>query len=106
LTFLFSLPSSVSTASGPSFVFDDIDNTSMVRLRKSDTYSSGVILVDANEEEDAAPFPKLPVSARPGGCIEVEFISYIEVDCALGSDIGDNVQAGTKFHLALFAIVS
>jgi hypothetical protein len=87
-------------------VFDNIDNSPMVRLRKNDAYSSSFILVDANEEEDAAPFPKLPVSARPVGCIEVKFVSYIEVDCALGSEIGENVQAGTKFQLALFAIVS
>jgi hypothetical protein len=88
LTFLFSLPSSVSTASGPLFEFDDIYNTPMVRLRKCDAYSSSFILVDANEEEDAAPCNKLPVSARPGGCIKVKFISSIEVDCALGSGIG------------------
>jgi hypothetical protein len=44
--------------------------------------------VDANEEDESAPFHKLPVSARPGGCIEVKFISSIEVDCALGSGIG------------------
>jgi hypothetical protein len=87
-------------------VFDNIDNSPMVRLRKSDAYSSSFILVDANEEEDAAPFPKLPVSARPGGCIEVEFILYNGADCALGSEIEENVQAGTKFQLSLFAIVS
>jgi hypothetical protein len=89
LKFLFSLPSSVSTASGPLFEFDDIYNTPMVRLRKSDAYSSSFILVDANEKEDAAPCNKLPVSARPGRCIEVKFISSVEVDCALGgSGIG------------------
>jgi hypothetical protein len=75
LTLLFSLPSSVSTASEPSFVFDNIVNSPMVRLRKSDAYSSSFILVDANEEEDAAPFPKLLVSSRPVGCIEVKFVS-------------------------------
>jgi hypothetical protein len=32
---LFSLPSSASNASGPSFVFDDIENTPIVRHRKS-----------------------------------------------------------------------
>jgi hypothetical protein len=32
---LFSLPSSASTASGPSIVFDDIENTPIVRHRKS-----------------------------------------------------------------------
>jgi hypothetical protein len=28
------------------------------------------------------------------------------LDCALGSNIGANVQAGSKVHLALFTIVS
>jgi hypothetical protein len=102
---LFSLPSSASTASGPSILFDDIDNTPMVRHRNSDAYSSSYINVDANEKEDAAPFRKLPVPAGPGGCIEVKFIPSAEVYCALGSEIGANVQAGSKVQLALFTIV-
>jgi hypothetical protein len=69
LTHFLSLFTSASTASVTLFVFDDIDNTPMVRLRKSKAYSCSFILVDAQEEEDAAPFPKLTVSARPGGCI-------------------------------------
>jgi hypothetical protein len=87
-------------------VFDDIDNTPMVRHRKSDAYSSSFIFVDANVEEDAAPFPKLPVPAGPGGCIEVKFVSSPEIDCALGSEIGENVQAGSKVQLALYTTVT
>ena len=63
---LFSLPSRASTASGTSFVFDDIENTPIVRHRKSVVDSSSYIFVDANQEEDAAPFPKIPVPAGPG----------------------------------------
>ena len=103
---LFSLPSSASTASGPSFVFDDIENTPIVRHRKSVVDSSSYIFVDANQEEDTAPFPKLPVPAGPGDCIEVEFMSSIEADYILGSEIGADMQAGTKVQLAIFTIVS
>jgi hypothetical protein len=99
---LFSLHSNASTASSPYFLFDDIENTPIVRHIKSVVDSSSFILVDTNEEKDAAPFPKLPVSARLGCCIKVQFISSIEVDCALGSEIGANVQAGSKVQLALF----
>jgi hypothetical protein len=45
---LFSLPSSDSTASGPSFVFDDIENIPIVRHRKSVVDASRYLLVDAN----------------------------------------------------------
>ena len=103
---LFSLPSSASTASGPSFVFDDIENTPIVRHRKSVVDSSSYIFVDANQEEDTAPFPKIPVPAGPGDCIEVKFISSIEADSILGSEIGADMQAGTKVQLAIFTIVS
>jgi hypothetical protein len=103
---LFSLPSIASTASGPSILFDDIDNTPMVRHRKSDAHLSSFIFVDANAEEDAVPFPKLTVPAGPGGCIEVKFILFIEVDCALGSEVGENVEARSKVQIALFIFVS
>jgi hypothetical protein len=76
-------------------VFDDIDNTPMARHRKSDAYSSSFIFLDAKVKADAAPFPKRPVPAGPGCCIEVKFISSIEVDCSLRSEIGANVQAGS-----------
>jgi hypothetical protein len=78
----------------------------MVRHGKSDAYLSRFIFVDANLEEDAAPFPKLSVPAGPGGCIEAKIISSIEVDCALGSEIGVNLQTGSKVQLGLFTIVS
>jgi hypothetical protein len=45
---LFSLSSSASTACGPLFMFDDIDNALMLLHRKSDAYSSSFIFVDAN----------------------------------------------------------
>jgi hypothetical protein len=47
---LFSLSSSASSASVTSIVLDGIDNTPMVRHRKSDAYSSSLIFVDANVE--------------------------------------------------------
>jgi hypothetical protein len=86
--------------------FDDIDNLPIVRHRKSVVDSSSFIFVDANQEEDATPFPKLPVPAGPGGCIEVKLISSIAADYILGSEIGAGMQAGTKVQLAIFTIVS
>jgi hypothetical protein len=77
-----------------------------VRHRKSVVDSSSFIFVDANQEEDATPFPKLPVPAGPGGCIEVKLISSIAADYILGSEIGAGMQAGTKVQLAIFTIVS
>jgi hypothetical protein len=103
---LFSLLSSASTASGPSFVFNDIENTAIVRHRKKVVDSSSYILVDANQEGDEAPSPKLPVPAVPGDCIEVDFISSIDADSILGLEIGADMQAGTKSQLAGFTIVS
>ena len=103
---LFSLPSSASTASGPSFVFDDIENTPIVRHRKSVVDSYSYISVDANREEETAPFPNISVPAGPGDCIEVKFISSIEAYSILGSEIGADMQAGTKVQLAIFTIVS
>mgnify|MGYP003438799006 FL=1 len=103
---LFSLPSSASNASGPSFVFDNIENTPIVRHRKSVVDASSYIFVDANQEGDEEPSPKIPVPAGPGDCIEVEFISSIEADSILGLEIYADVQAGTKSQLAGFTIVS
>jgi hypothetical protein len=40
--------------------------------------------VNANQEEDKAPSPQIPVPAGPGDCMEVEFISSIEADSILG----------------------
>jgi hypothetical protein len=96
----------VSTASGPSFVFDDIENTPIVRHRKSLVDSYSCVFVDANQEEDEAPSPQIPVPAGPGDCIEVKFISSIEAYSILGLEIGAEMQAGTKSQLAVFTIVS
>jgi hypothetical protein len=103
---LFSLPSSASTASGPLFVFDDIENLPIVRHRNSAVDSSSYIFVDANQEEDAAPSPKIPVPAGLGDCIEVKFIPSIEADYILGLKIGADMLAGTKTQLAVFTTVS
>jgi hypothetical protein len=62
--------------------------------------------VDANQELEAAPSPKILVLADPGDCIEVKFISSIEADSILGLEIGADMQAGTKSQLAAFTIVS
>ena len=59
-----------------------------------------------DQEEDRAPFPKFPVPAGPGDCVEVKFIWPIEADSILRSDIGAEMQAGTKVQLAVFTIVS
>jgi hypothetical protein len=62
--------------------------------------------VDANQEEDEAPSPNIPVPAGPGDCIEVEFISSIEADSILGLEIGADMQAGTESQFEVFTIVS
>ena len=67
--------------------------------------SSSYIFLDANQEEDTSPFPKIHVPAGPGDCIEVKFISSIEADFILGSEIGADMQAGTKVQLSIFTIV-
>jgi hypothetical protein len=102
---LFSFPSSASTASGPSFVFDDIENIPNVGHRKSVVDSSSYIFVDANQEEDEASSLKIPVPAGPGDCIEVEFISSIKANSILGLEIGADVPAGTKSQLSVCTIV-
>jgi hypothetical protein len=66
---LFSLPSSASTASGPSFVFDDIGSTQIVHHRKSAVDSYSYIFVNENQEEDEAPSQYILVPAGPGDCI-------------------------------------
>jgi hypothetical protein len=90
---LFSLPSSASTASGPSFVFDNIENKPIVRHRKSVVNASSYIFVKANQEGDEARSADISVPAGPGDCIEVEFISSIEADSILGLEIYADVQA-------------
>jgi hypothetical protein len=103
---LFGLHPSASTTSGPSFVFDDIENTPIVRHRESVVDTSSYIFVDANQQQDAAPSSRIPVPAGPGDYIEVEFISSIEADSILGTETGADMQAGTKVQLAIFTIVS
>jgi hypothetical protein len=103
---LFSRHSSASTSSGPSFLFDDIENTPIVRQRKSVVDASRYIFVDALQKEDAAPFPRLPVPSGPGDCIEVKFTSSIEADSILGTATVAEMQAGTTVRLATFNIVS
>jgi hypothetical protein len=80
-------------------VFHNIENTPIVRHRKSVVDAYSYIFVDANQEGDEAPSPNIPVPAGPGECIEVEFISSIEADSILGSKIYADVQAGTKSQL-------
>jgi hypothetical protein len=87
-------------------VFDNIENTPIVRHRKSVVDASSYIFVDANQEGDEEPSPKYPVPAGPGDCIEFEFISSIEADSILGLEIYADVQAGTKSQLAGLTIVS
>jgi hypothetical protein len=65
-------------------VFDNIENTLIVRHRKSLMDSSSYVFVDANQEGDEEPSPKIPVPAGPGDCIVVKFISYIEADSISG----------------------
>jgi hypothetical protein len=87
------------------FLFDDIDKTPIVRHRKRVADSSGFIFVVAKKGEDAAPIPKLHVSAGPGVCIKVKFISSTTADSVFGSDISADMQAVTKVQLAIFTIV-
>jgi hypothetical protein len=103
---LFSRHSSASNSSGPSFLFDYIENTPIVRQRKSVVDASRYIFVNALQKEDAAPFPRLPVPAGPGDCKEVKFTSSIEADSILGTATGAEMQAGTTVRLATFNIVS
>jgi hypothetical protein len=50
-------------------VFDNIENTPIVRHRESVVDASSYIFVEANQEEDEAPSPKIPVPIGPGDCI-------------------------------------
>jgi hypothetical protein len=103
---LFSRHSSASTEPGPSFLFDDIENTPIVRQRNSILDASRYIFVDTNQREDAAPFPRLPVPAGPGDFIEVKFTSSIEADSILGTETIAEMQTGTSVRCAIFKIVS
>jgi hypothetical protein len=80
---LFSLPSSASTASGPSFVFDDIENIPIVRHRKSVVDASRYLL-DANHEEDAAPSSKPAGPGNPAEFKSFETDTCSKMGCSCG----------------------
>jgi hypothetical protein len=103
---LISLHLSSSTTSGSSFVFDDIENTAFVRHGKSVVDAYGYIFMDANQEEDAAQFSKLPVPAGPGCRIEIKVVSSIEAYSILGTETGVDMQSGTTVQLEMSTIVS
>jgi hypothetical protein len=85
---------------------EDIENTPIVRQRSSILDASRYIFVDAKQREDAAPFPRLPIPAGPGDCIEIKFTSSIEADSIFGTEKIAEMQAGTSVRRAIFKIVS
>jgi hypothetical protein len=87
-------------------LFDDIENTPIVRQRMIVVDASLYIFLSTIQRENAAPFPILPVPAGPGDCIEVKSTSPIEPNSVLGTATGAEMQAGTTFRLVIITIVS
>jgi hypothetical protein len=84
----------------------DIENKPIVRQRNSVVDASRYIFVDANQREDAAPFPRISVPAGLGDCIVVQLTSSIEADSILETDTIAEMQAATSVRHAIFKIVS
>jgi hypothetical protein len=76
---------------GPSFIFEDIENVPIVRQRQSTIDASHHIFVDAAPDAEQPQRRRLPVIGEAGESIRVSFNSCPAADQILGSDTTDGV---------------